>query len=260
MDLTSKRILVTRPAEQAGEYAAALREAGAEPILFPAIEISSLEDPSSLDRALRRLTCYDWLILTSVNGVQAVWDRMDRLEIPRLPGSLRVAAIGPVTAGALRQRSVVPDFIPQEYVADAILPGLGEVNDKWVLLPRADVARRELPRAIQEAGGLVHEIVAYRTMPASPDPVGLRAVQEGVDVVTFTSSSTVSNFAALVRSAGLDACRLPGRPLIACIGPVTAATAQEHGLTVGVVADSYTTQGLLEALLEFTPTAQRPQQ
>ena len=247
-ELQGKRIVVTRPRHQAGEFAEALERAGAETILFPVIEIGSLEDTTALDHALMKLHCYDWLILTSVNGVDAIWERMRDLRLDHIPGQVHVAAIGPKTASALRECGVEPEFVPPEYVAEAIVPGLGDLRGRWVLLPRADIARPALADAICDAGGVAHEIAAYHTLPAIPDPAALQALRSGVDVLTFTSSSTVRNFVALTRAAGLDPFHLPGDPLVACIGPITAATASQSGFQVSLVADEYTTQGLLEAL------------
>jgi uroporphyrinogen-III synthase len=251
MNLENKRVLITRPRAQAGPFATALEDAGAEAIPFPVIEIRPLSDTSALDRALNKLCCYEWLVLTSVNGVEAVWERLQALGLEREPPQVKVAAIGPRTAGALEARGVPLDFVPEEYVAEAILPGLGDINDCWVLLPRADGARPALPRAIQRAGGIAHEITAYHTLPAEPDSQGMQALQAGVDIVTFTSSSTVRNFIALSAAAGLDARALPGSPIFACIGPITASTAREEGLPVALVAEEYTTEGLLSALQDF---------
>lgn len=254
-DLNGKRVLITRPKDQSAEFAAALQAAGAEPVLFPVIEIAPLRDPTFLDRALRKLPCYDWLILTSVNGVEAVWARLAAQVGPELlagwqmPPGLQVAAIGPQTAAVLQARGVRPDFVPEEYVAEALLPGLGDLRSRWALLPRADLARPALADAIRQAGGVAHEVTAYHTLPAKPDAKALKALRRGVDIVTFTSSSTVRNFVALVSAAGLDPLALPGRPRIACIGPITAATAAECGFPVTLVAAEYTTAGLLDALL-----------
>lgn len=249
MQLADKRIVITRPRHQAGEFSSALRSAGAAVIHFPVIEISGLKDTSTLDRALAKLACYDWLVLTSVNAVEVVWERLSAMNVAEIPHELRVAAIGPKTAASLQWRGVNPDFVPDEYVAEAILPGLGELKDCWVLLPRAELARQALPEAIQAAGGIAHEVIAYQTLPAIPDEQALSSLHQGVDIVTFTSSSTVRNFVSLVEAAGLEPSNLPGDPLFACIGPVTAATAREYGLPVSVVAESYTSEGLLESLL-----------
>jgi len=160
----------------------------------------------------------------------------------------RVAAIGPKTSEALTAHGVVPDFVPDEYVAESILPGLGDLRGKWVLLPRAEIARKALPEAIFEAGGIPHEIPVYKTLPVQPSPDGLAALRSGVDVITLTSPSTVQNLVAIVRQNELDPFALPGNPLFACIGPITEQAAREEGLRNLVTAREYTTEGLIEVL------------
>lgn len=244
-----KTVLITRPRHQAMSFATALAEAGFLPISFPVIEIRPVEDTTSLDGALRDLASYDWVVFTSVNGVEAFWGRKETLGIGGLPRDLRVAAIGPLTARALGQRGVQADFVPEAYVAESIPPGMGDLQGRRVLLPRADIARKALAVAIEAAGGHAHEIAVYRTLPARPDLEGLIALQRGVDIITFTSPSTVRNFVALVNGAGLDPRRLPGVPLIACIGPITASAAGQEGLDVGLIAEEFTTAGLAKALV-----------
>jgi uroporphyrinogen III methyltransferase/synthase len=160
----------------------------------------------------------------------------------------KIAAIGPKTAEALTTRGVTPDFVPDEFVAESILPGLGDLSGKWVLLPRAEIARKALPEAICEAGGIPHEIAVYKTLPAQLNPEGLAALKAGVDLVTFTSPSTVQNFVAIARQNGLDPLALPGNPLFACIGPITEKAAREEGFANLVTAKEYTTEGLIEAI------------
>ena len=251
MNLNGTRVVITRPQGQDEEFATALERAGAIPILFPVIEISPVRETTALDRALSKLHCYDWLVLTSVNGVEMVWERLSALDINSIPEQIQVAAIGPKTAEALKARGITPNYVPGEFVAEAIVPGLGDLRGRWVLLPRADLARPALPRAIQVQDGVAHEIAVYHTLPARPDPAVLEALRQGVDIITFTSSSTVRNFVALVAGAGLDPHNLPRNPLIACIGPITAGTAMEEGLPVDVVAEEYTTEGLLRGLVAF---------
>lgn len=243
-----KHILITRPRSQADAFAAGLSNAGFEPVFFPVIEIRPAEDTAAIDHALKKLACYDWIVFTSVNGVEVFWARMEALSIMGFPQEVRVAAIGPKTAEALKIRGVSPDFVPEEYVAEAILPGLGELKGRWVLLPRAEIARKALPEAIINAGGVAQEIAVYQTLPAHPDPLGLKALRTGVDIITFTSPSTVLNFMGIARNAGLDPLNLPGHPLFACIGPITASVARQEGLAVDMVADKYTTEGLVEIL------------
>jgi uroporphyrinogen III methyltransferase/synthase len=237
-----KRILITRPRAQADGFAEKLRAADFEPTFFPVIEIQPIENNVALERALSKLGCYDWLVFTSVNAVEVV--------LPQLPiGSLpQIAAIGPKTAEALKTRGITPDFVPEEYVAESILPGLGDLRGKWVLLPRAEIARKALPEAIFESGGIPHEISVYKTLPVAPSADGLAALRAGVDIVTLTSPSTVHNLVAIAREHDLDPLALPGNPLFACIGPITEQAAREEGLTNLVTAKEYTTEGLIEAI------------
>jgi uroporphyrinogen III methyltransferase/synthase len=146
---------------------------------------------------------------------------------------------------------VTPDFVPEEYVAEAILPGLGDVQGKWVLLPRAEIARKALPEAIANAGGVAHEIAVYKTLPAQPDPKGLAALKSGVDVVTLTSPSTVQNFIAIAKQNGLDLLNLTNNPVFACIGPITGQAAKEEGLVNLVIAKQYTIEGLMEVISDL---------
>ena len=256
-----KRILITRPRAQPDEYAEKLRAAGFEPIFFPLKEIRPIENNVALARALSILECYDWVVFTSVNAVDVVFDSLgsateterhgENGAISRLGDSLvapRVAAIGPNKAEALQAHGVTPDFVPDEYVAESILPGLGDLVGKWVLLPRAEIARKALPEAIFEAGGIPHEIAVYKTLPVQPDPEGLEALKAGVNIVTLTSPSTVQNFIAIARQHELDPLSLPQNPLFACIGPITEQAAREEGLVNLVTAKAYTTEGLIEVI------------
>jgi uroporphyrinogen-III synthase len=242
-----KRILITRPRAQADEFAAKLRSAGFKPIFFPVIEIKPVEDNLALERALSKLGCYEWIVFTSVNAVEVVFGDYSRLIFADGVGT-RFAAIGPKTASSLQAHGVDPHFVPEEYVAEAILPGLGDLIGKWVLLPRAEIARRALPEAIFHAGGIPHEITVYKTLPSEPDPDGLEALRSGVDVITLTSPSTVENFIAIAAKNGLDPLHLPNNPQFACIGPITEKAAQEAGLPNLVVAKKYTTDGLMAVL------------
>ena len=257
--LTGKRILVTRARAQAADLGDKLAVLGAEPILFPTIEIAPMEDYAVLDKAIANLENYRWIIFTSVNGVAAFWNRLDQAGCENLR-RLKVAAIGPATAQALAKRGVRTEFIPEEYVAERILDGLGNVEAQWILLPRAEMAREALADELERRGAVVHETAAYRTLPAAPDPHGLEELRRGVDAITFTSSSTVRNFVSLLSGEFKSVDRLGsggapllslGRAAIACIGPITAQTAREVGLPVDVMAKEYTMDGLVAALVEY---------
>jgi len=250
------KVLITRPRSQADSFADTLIKAGFEPVFFPVIEIRPFEENVALDRAIAKLDCYDWIVFTSVNGVEAFFERFPSPRL-RHPSPLergdrgegiRIASIGPKTAAALEAHGVTPDFVPDEYVAEAILPGLGDLRGRWVLLPRAEIARKALPEAIVAAGGVAHEIAVYLTVPAEIDRDGLADMKSGVDAVTFTSPSTVENFVEIVRRAGLNPLSLPGNPKIACIGPITQKAAEEAGFVDLLVAEEYTTEGLVKLL------------
>lgn len=248
------KVLITRPRAQADDFADKLCSAGFEPIFFPVIEIQPIENNVALERALEKLNSYEWVVFTSVNAVPPTvsphflrkWG-----ECPEGTRGVRVAAIGPRTAEALRKHSIEPDFVPEEYVAEAILPGLGDLQGKWVLFPRAEIARAELPEAILKAGGIAHEIIVYRTLPAEIDMDGLSALKTGVDIIAFTSASTVENFFAVAKQNRLDPLNLPSNPLFACIGPITAQAAREVGFENIVVAKEYTTDGLIESIRDW---------
>ncbi len=244
--LAGKRILVTRPRSQADDLYRLLEAEGAETILFPTIEISPLEDTTQLDIAFSGLAAgdYNWVIFTSVNGVSACHDYLQKASRSiDVLASAQVAAIGPATAQALQDLGARVDFVPQEYVAERILDGLGAVAGQRILLPRAEIARPALAESLVASGAIVDEIPVYHTLLPPPDPAGLAALRQGVDVITFTSSSTVRNFVSL---AGVNI----GPATVACIGPITAGTARELGLPVHLVATEYTIPGLVQALKE----------
>jgi uroporphyrinogen III methyltransferase/synthase len=249
MNLKNKRILITRPRAQSQKFANSLAAQGAQPVFFPVIEIVPAEDVSVLDRELKNLGQYDWLIFTSVHGVEAFFNRLDALDIKRLPPRIRVAAVGPRTARALSDRSVWVEHVPDEYVPEALLPGFGSnLYGKRFLLPQSNLARTELAGRLRASGALVNEVIAYRTVPSEPNASEVDALRSGVDVITFTSPSTVHNFVQIVRKNGLDPLDLPGAPLIACIGPVTRKAAEEAGLLTQIAPEQYTTDGLVAAI------------
>lgn len=228
--LAGRRIVITRPEADATRLADRLRALGAVPIVAPAIRIE-FTDPPELDEALANLAGYHWVIFTSRSGVEAVFRRTESITGPK------VAAIGPATAATLRERGVEPDLMPAEYVAEAILEALGQVRGLRFLLPRADIARETLVEGLERRGAVVHEIAAYRTTQVPDRPANLGPV----DAVTFTSSSTVRGY--------LAGGPVPDGAKVVCIGPITAQTAREHGLEVAAVAEQYTEDGLIAALV-----------
>ncbi len=249
LPLFGKRVLVTRATDQASRLSRLLREYGAEPVELPAIRIVPPEDFSALDVAVERLDRYDWVIFTSVNGVDTFFDRVAALEKDaRAFGRSRIAAIGTATADRLGEHGLRADFVPERFVAEEVLAGLVEcgIAEKRALLPRAELARDVLPDGLRAAGAIVDVVVAYRTLPADPSPEVLRRVEAGkVDIVTFASSSTVRNLVSLLggRTDLLE------RSFIACIGPITARTATDLGLRVDLVAQEYSVPGLVGALV-----------
>ncbi len=228
--LAGRRIVITRPEADATRLADRLRALGAVPIVAPAIRIE-FTDPPELDNALANLTRYHWIVFTSRSGVEAVFRRTDSVAGPK------VAAIGPATAATLRAHGVEPELVPSEYVAEAILDGVGDVRGLRFLLPRADIARETLVEGLESRGATVDEIAAYRTVEVSAP----RAELGPIDAVTFTSSSTVRGF--------LAGGPVPAGAKVVCIGPITAQTAREHGLDVAAVAQHYTEDGLIAALV-----------
>ncbi|MFN8544011.1 MAG: uroporphyrinogen-III C-methyltransferase [Candidatus Binatia bacterium] len=248
--LFGRRIVITRPRAQAGSLAQRLEDQGAETILFPTIAIAPPADAAALDRAVASAGGYDWIVFTSVNGVRAFLDRLAALgrDVRELAG-VRLAAIGPETAAELERHLLRPAVVPATYVAEGLLAALAgeDLRDRRVLLPRAAGARAILPETLAARGARVDEVIAYRAVvPPEIDAGAMQAALAAgtIDAVTFTSSSTVRNFVQLV---GADL--LCGeRPVVACIGPVTAATARAAGLRVAVEAPTHTAAVLAEAL------------
>lgn len=251
--LFGKRILVTRAREQASAAAKLLRERGADPVLMPTIEIHPPSDPAPLVDAVSELPArYGWVVLTSANGAEKLWDEVKRQgRDARLFGRARIAAIGPGTAAALGACGLVPDLVAKEHKGEAlaaeVLAAMGEARPR-VLVARAEVARDVLPDTLRAAGCVVDVVPTYKTR--SPPRVileGLAALLEAgeVDAVTFTSSSTVDHLCDALEARAPE---LLARTCVASIGPITSATARARGLRVDVEAAAYTMPGLVEAL------------
>ncbi len=249
------RILVGRARHQAGALSSGLRRLGAEVVEIPFIEIRKPRSFRPLDAALKNLSSYDWLILTSVNGVDAMWNRLKRLRI-RKGGlqHLEIAAIGPATKKAIEKHGLTVKVVPEEYVAESVVSSLRlEVAGKRVLLVRAKVARDVIPRELRKAGAQVDVVEAYETVVPRSSRIRLRSLIRTPDrkphIITFTSSSTARNFITLLGSnQTLD------RVKLASIGPVTSATLRELGLRVDIEAAEFTIPGLTRAIVAGVST------
>jgi uroporphyrinogen III methyltransferase/synthase len=251
--LFGKRIVLTRAQEQAKEFSQLLSAYGAEPVEVPTIQIVPPASWQAIDEVLTRLSTYQWLIFTSVNGVKPFMDRLHAAgKDTRALANLRLCAIGPRTAQELETHGLRPDIVPAEFQAEGVIAALAHVGVRGshVLIPRAEVARDILPEQLRELGATVDVIPVYRTIAPAVDVASLtQQFHDGqVAAVTFTSSSTVRNFVELF--GGRDAVRpLVARVVIACIGPITAHTAKEYGLTVMVMPAENTVLALAEAVV-----------
>jgi uroporphyrinogen III methyltransferase/synthase len=252
--LFGKRVLMTRAKEQAAELANMLAAYGAEPVEAPTITIVPPADWSPADRAIGAIGAYDWVIFTSVNGVARFMSRLfaSGLDARSLAGR-RVCCIGPRTAQDLEKFGVKADVIPAEYQAEGILTTLGgeDLKKARVLIPRAETARELLPDELRARGAHVDVVSVYRTLVPGEDAEGWRRqlVARQIHVVTFTSSSTVRNFVEML--GGVDAAKACMKPVvIACIGPITAKTVEEYGLTVSIVPGENTIAAMVAAIAQ----------
>jgi uroporphyrinogen III methyltransferase/synthase len=250
--LFGRRIVVTRAREQASDLVQRLASLGARCIECPTIRIVPEEDATALDAAIGRLATYDWIVFTSVNGVRIFFKRLFGLgRDARALGGLQTAAIGPSTARAMLEYGVSSDIVPDNYRAEAVVKAFAgrALTDRRVLLPRARDARPVLPQELTRQGAVVDEVVTYHAAPAADSEALRSALSAGeIDMVTFTSSSTVTNFNALLPPE--ESRRLMAGVQVAAIGPVTADTARECGFEVAVSAATYTIDGLCDAILE----------
>ncbi|WP_421616912.1 uroporphyrinogen-III synthase [Brevibacillus sp. TJ4] len=251
--LTGKRLMVTRSRSQAREMIEKIEALGGEAFAFPLIKMVPVQDTRHLDRAIRALPDFDWVIFTSVNGVRFFWERIRQLGFGREAFTGRLAAVGPKTAAELQTLGLEVEVIPSDYVAEGLFDSLQDHlrPGQRVLLPRADIARKHLPEQLRERGLEVTEVDVYHTViDAEQAPLAAERLRRGeIDAILFTSSSTVAHFVEAltpVADAGWKEC-----VTFACIGPVTARTAEKLGLPVHVVASEYTTDGLLDALTNY---------
>src|SRR6476469_10996470 len=254
------RILTTRASKQSGGLARPLRELGAEVTEVPTIEIKTPSSFKALDAGVKGIADYDWLILTSVNGVEAMVERLKKLKIPvsRLK-SLQIAAIGPATSKAIEEQGLRVTVTPEKYVAESVVEALrGKTEGKRVLLVRAKVARDVLPIELRKAGAEVDVAEAYETHV----PKGAKAKLNRLfsndssrpDIVTFTSSSTATNFLALLEKDHWHGLR---EIWLASIGPVTSDTLRQAGFRPNIEALEYTMEGLALAIAKHVLTTHR---
>ncbi|KJS33177.1 MAG: HemD protein [Desulfatitalea sp. BRH_c12] len=251
--LLGKRIVVTRARAQASDLTRRLNALGADCLECPTIEVVAPESFAPLDSAIASLPGYDWVIFTSVNGVDAFFDRLALQGLDaRAMGHVRTAAIGPATAERLKRHGLNTDILPETYQAESVIDAFAKepLQGLRILLPRAKEARTILPEQLSRMGARVDEVPAYRTVQAGKNEAELMArLQEGaIDMVTFTSSSTVRNFKALLPATAQDA--LHGAA-VACIGDITAETAVALGFKVAIVADVFTIDGLCDAIVKY---------
>ena len=246
--LFGRRVLVTRTRTQASSLSQLLLERGAMPVELPTIEVQRPEVTEILDASLRHLAKFDWVIFTSANAVDVVFERLDALgKDARAFSGCDVAVIGPATAERLRKRGIVPDLVPESFVSESLVEAMKDRNmgNARVLLPRADIARDALTEGLEALGAVVEEITAYHTVtPADTARNAQDILSKGVDVATFTSSSTVRNLSSAMNGE----LNLLSQATIACIGPITADAAREVGLAPDIISDEHTIPGLVNAL------------
>jgi len=252
--LAGKLIMVTRARSQAGSLADKLKALGAEVVEFPTIEIQPPEDYAALDAAIENVRNYDWVIFTSVNGVEQFLGRARHLNQPVSESQTsRFAAIGPETAKRLEAAGIQNCLVPQRYQAEGLLEALTaeSMRKKKVLIPRAAQARDILPETLREWGAEVDVVEAYRTVAPTADISNIKTLlRDGkVDVITFTSSSTVANFTRLFEGRSL-AETLSGTA-VACIGEITKKTVEDFGAHADIIAGESTIDGLIRAIVEY---------
>ncbi|MDO8848011.1 MAG: uroporphyrinogen-III synthase [Coriobacteriia bacterium] len=246
-------VLVTRAPHQAAALAEPLAALGAEVLIAPAIDTIDPEDWGPVDAAIAGLDSYDWVILTSANAVDRFLGRMAERGIARsaLTG-IRIAVVGSATAERLQEHGVTPDLMPADFRGEGLIEAFRAVGagaGVRFLLPRAASAREILPETLRADGAEVDVVAVYRTVPAQPEPAVIERLRSAeVDVVTFTSPSTVRHFVAWLESAGLDASAVLGRAAAASIGPVTTEALRERGYDVPIEAAGSTMRSLVDAI------------
>ncbi|MCP3899070.1 MAG: uroporphyrinogen-III synthase, partial [Desulfobacteraceae bacterium] len=249
-----KKIVVTRAREQASDLVALLRKNGADCIEIPTIKINPPEDIQPLITSIDKIDSFDWVIFTSVNGVKFFFDTLySQNKDVRVLGHLKFACIGPVTKEKLREHGIISDVLPETYKAESVVKAFSDKNikDKKILIPRAKEARAVIPVELKKMGAHIEEVTAYETTLVDNDKESLvtKLENDGIDIVTFTSSSTVTNFAELIPSEKFK--KLTQNLTTACIGPITEKTTETLGFSTDIVATEYTIPGLVESILKY---------
>jgi uroporphyrinogen III methyltransferase / synthase len=250
--LFGKGVVITRPEAQAESFAALLHEEGARAIHFPTIKIVPPESWSALDEALGRLADYAWIVFTSANGVRFFFHRLQErgLDIRALK-NIRICTIGPATAAILGAMGIKVDLVPEEYISEGVVKAFQghDIRGAKILLPRAEQARDVIPAGLEKMGAEIDVVTVYRTVSSGRRPEELDSLVKAgkVDIITFTSPSTVSHFLEIM-GRGYT---LPPRVNIAAIGPITAAAVHKAGLKVDILQDTYTIEGLVSGLQDF---------
>lgn len=249
--LLGQRIVITRSHDQASDMRQKLETLGANPIVIPSIKIEAMPDTKAIDEAIWMLDSYHWLIFTSANAVDIFWNRLTHIgQDPAIVSTRKIAAVGPATAKALSHYNISTNFMPDIFVADEIIEGLGDIAGKRILWPRGLLARKKLTDGLVHKGAGVQDIPIYRTVAATIEPEGMMQLADGVDIITFMSSSAVENFVmALGEVENGRFSPLLRTAKLAAIGPITAEAVQKQGLTPHIVADPHTTEGLIQALV-----------
>jgi uroporphyrinogen III methyltransferase/synthase len=263
LPLEGRRVAITRARAQSEALVQPLERLGATVMAIPTIEVRNPDLWAALDSALARLDEFDFLVLTSTNGVQKLLERLRAAgREPAELAHLEVGAIGPATADALRSAGIRVDFVPRDYRAEGLLDALEgrDVREKRFLIPRAKVARDVVPRVLAERGAKVEVVEAYQTVLPAVDPDVLRAaLSPAPDLVTFTSSSTALNFARLLEQNG-ERFLIPGEVRAASIGPITSETARSLGFQVVLEAAEYTVPALVAAIRDYLSEEIQPLQ
>ncbi|RXT14701.1 uroporphyrinogen-III synthase [Ammoniphilus sp. CFH 90114] len=248
--LQGKTVLVTRSRAQASELSLKIEQVGGKVIELPVIKFTPPEDPRPLEQAIRNMNQYDWILLTSTNGVQFFGEKLKEYHLQYSHIEAKIGVVGPRTAEVLKEWGRDPDVVAEDYKAEGLILALEEILQPGdhVLFPRANIARPLIPQELSRRGINVTEVDAYETVMSAEgaQEVIHHLKEKRIDIITFTSSSTVRNFCEVLRLEARDPLLVGVK--LACIGPITARTAQELGLTVDIIAQEYTIDGLVQAL------------